>query len=473
MKYSFTKVKEDWYIYYDNQEIAYIDYLTMAIKNVRFTPGKEKILHIHQILWTMNSNQVFPCVWDYKTAEYDWELTDRGLILRLSALDQSKNMKCSAEVFFSNLNQDQRISIEISSKLEILDNIDWKGFLRQSSDGIKGIIEYTDPYPMHAVGPATTFSGYWSGLYVKGQETHTDNWRKRFKKIIYKKGENYIGYPLNHYAGINGLELDNQSIVGLFDDPLGALVYTMPKGKTNKQVFSLCLWGYDLHFDTEYDDVTDIDGRWGLLHFKKGESFSAEYNIDLLTVKQAKDIENITVYQEYTEEQIEAMNRPIITDGINRFNQACKPEDLFSFPWDYSANARWRKDIGYDDNFCIELDGRNEKSTINLNYGAENFGPTIKQNTRYRCYAMVKKLDKDAEVIMSFQFDVPIYKDYHSLPKDTTVYSVTLNSEASDFVMLELTGYSPFEHALKAVWQISATKGRVLVDNVYFGECIE
>lgn len=458
-------------IFYKNSQIAYIDPKTLALRDVRFEEGKEKIFHVHQILWTMNSNEVYPCKWDVDTAEFIWEQQENGLTLILSALNKDKTLKCTSKVNFFEPNSDNRLSYVVQTQLEVLEEYTFEGYMRKIGDKLYGVIEYTDPYPMHAVGAAVNDSFYWSGIYLQGQEGHTDNWRKRYRKLIFGNKGNYTGYTLNHFINVSYVSLQYGSIVGFFDDPLGALVFTALETNQESNTFNLCSWGYDMHFDFIYPDITDINGNRGYLHLHKGQVFSVSYKMELLSPEKAKEIEQETNYPALTEKQIEILNRPVVTNGINRFNHKCEEDDLFSFAWDYSDNVIWRKDTGYDDNFCLELDGTEKPAHIFLKYGSENFSMTLKENTRYRCYAMIKKLDKDVRVDMQFSFDVPVYKDYHSDPREANIYRKSFVCNSDDYEMFELTGISPSEHALVAPIKIVISNGRALLDNFYFGEC--
>lgn len=200
--YNYVYRQDRYEIYFNNSKMCYIDPKTLSLKNVRFEEGKETILHIHQILWTMNSNEVFPFMWDVNTADFAWEHCKSGLIFILSALNREKTLKCTSEVNFTNPNSYNRISFTVKTKLEVLENFNFKGFTRKIDDKLYGILEYTDPYPMHGVGSAVTDSYFWSGIYLKGQEEHTDNWRKRYRKIIFGNKDNYTGYILNHFVAV-------------------------------------------------------------------------------------------------------------------------------------------------------------------------------------------------------------------------------------------------------------------------------
>ena len=471
MNYRLVKTNDRYELFYDKHLLASIDPLTGALKNLVLRLGDIPALHIYQVFWTMNSNDVFPCKWNPDSFVFELVQRDGADVLLCFAYNRDMTMKSSTELTFSQPDADGCISFDAFQRLEILGDCTHRGFGMTRDGKNYGCLEFTDPYPYHAVGPTEDFSGEWKGLYVYGQECDFSEWRKKYQYLLYDNGGKATAYRLTHCGCPLGyIRTDDNSYLGLMDNNLGAIILRFPNGRSEGIEFSLCTWGYDLHFHILYDKVEPVDDRWIDFHFTAGQKFDAHYRIEYLPPTASKEILARADFPELTPEQLSIYDRPVITGGINRFAYKASPDDMFSFPLDYK-NGRWRHDIGYDDCCCVELDGDIEPASLGYKIGSDQFGAPIVPEHEYELSFMAMAIDVSVEIELSIEFYVPIYPGYHSLPKPGNRHIKKLSlAPDGDFSRVCFTVKSPTEYSTVSEMNINVTGGKLLIDNLYFGK---
>ena len=159
---------------------------------------------------------------------------------------------------------------------------------------------------------------------------------------------------------------------------------------------------------------------------KKGESHTCGYEIYELT---KHETEHILANFEYLQEKphtLNALNRPIVTSGVNRMDVKMSLDNVAPFAWhDSGPGASWDMTQGYDDSFSLKLTGKNagDRSEWGMTIGQEMFMEPMYAGKRYRLKFAAKTANVSGRLYASAGLGVPKYPTIHGeeFPPITTL----------------------------------------------------
>ena len=371
-----------WYVMSDGEIIAEISSNDFNLKQVKFRKGGRPLLHFHQLHFHMFSDSDW--FW-YVGDDYSVKVNNDGRNPEFILKARSEEFGAVAETkLIVSENADGGFVYRISQRLTLerglgADTVfnEYNSFIGGNGERLR-YYQYTDPFPMHVVGPPTDWEGYWPGYFYPGAGIERKDWRKHWQIFAYEREPGRFYTWKHHHEGPH----ERQKVVkgGIFaalDEPSGNLAYRYLSGDSH---ISICLWGYDVHMALADKAV-----------LAPGASLFAEYEIFALSDEQTEHVKRNSIPIPIPDGVAESYaSRPIVTEGVNRFDRAYSIDDNLSFAW--TGYGTWDKTQGYDDSYSLKLTGDGEGSVKSwgAHFGQEMFMKPVFPGKKYRLSCMAK-----------------------------------------------------------------------------------
>ena len=412
-----------WQIMAEGEPLAFIEANSFYLKDVKFFPDGETLVHFHQLAWPILGNDVYP----YKFAtNFKVTLDNRTIpmwTLTANSNDGGLSMVAGLSVTYDRHGAKYRIrqSLTVRRHYELVsERLNIGGSFKQ-------LLEFSDPYFYHIVGPAVDMDGYWPGFYYPGQGCEVRNWRKRWTMFISEDPIGTYTGRYHHHGILSDIwHIAPGGMLGLVDDPVvGNLAYRFLSGPDC--YVAKCHWGYDTHFNVLVDSEEAVSPAHGKTTLASGQQFAVEYELYFLRQEATREVLGKTTMEDITPAMAEQLNtRPIVVSGINRFDTAPELTDASAFAWERSGvGATWDKTQGYDDHFSLKLSRGSDDPIPEWScwIGQEMFMQTLEAGKRYRLSLYVKGDHVTGEGLrIGVAFGVPRWPGIHGklLPLEFT-----------------------------------------------------
>jgi len=262
-------------------------------------------------------------------------------------------------------------------------------------DGSPGqYIQFADPLPTCAVGPAVPMQEDWLGVQEPycGRQGFRKDWQRRYYDILVQTPDGrWLKTKLNrqklfHLEKFNrrALELKRDGTLYVVRRDKSALKYEFD---VDSLFLHICEWGNDFHFWSDFSRQFK-DGR-----IEKGRTLTYRYRVSDAPAGEVAPLHEQAEEVELTPQEYQRANQPLYEEPVNTFRtSALEPIDVRA--WEPDETGRWEPQVGRREGFgSVAL----RHSTMRTSYWrAEGIGPSqwcnpIAPNCRYRlsCYARV------------------------------------------------------------------------------------
>ena len=277
-------------------------------------------------------------------------------------------------------------------------------------------VEFTDPWPYGACGPAATLPHPWK--------------RTMDYCVLKRPDDRLVKVPLTHpWAGGDALKDGGFCLFGLREDVNPVFEVFSEAGYPLRIGF--CNWGLDMH--TQY--LVPPEKR----PLPKGTEVKCHYRVLSYPYAKAKGIfdqaEMSPMYVQLAQAGLYLVNSG---HDVNRLDPSrwVKATDVFdAWLWEGVTEKNWDKTVGHDDKFSLKMDG---PGTFATRYGSGDFyGPFLAREYEFSAFVKTENLEG------KFVLGAKVGSDYVSEPvtgtKDWTRVSVKFPGRPFTGVRLRLT----------------------------------
>ncbi|MCL2708197.1 MAG: hypothetical protein FWF03_03675 [Defluviitaleaceae bacterium] len=453
-----------WAVNVGDSRAAFIEAGSFVLADVRFRQDGRKLLHKNHLAFPVTSNNGYPYMWadDFKVKITQGESPEWSLdaVNAEGTASVSSKLRVRAEggAFFYRVSQS--LTALKDYKLETFNGTAEK----VDVDGITHyVVEFTDPYYMHAAGPAVKFEGHWPGIYCPGQEADASEWRKRWSVFAYEKPDGRFDAWRHNHNNVSGYvfkKIERGGRFVVFDDPEGNVAH---KFLTNDCYIWICLWGYDAHLGVITPEPV----------LREGRTLSMEYEFFEAPPDLNEKIRANLDEGETSEWMERSLDVPVYVNGVNSFDKKLSLLDHSSIAWQKSAEgAVWDKTAGHGDDHSLKLvGGDGAEAHWQVQLGQENFTWPLYEGRKYLLRFHAKTKLTGGVLTASVRFASPRWPGIcgRVLPPEG-VRSVTENGD-SDWKMIELvTPEAPKNVFWAHVTFKLAGPGTAWIDDVTFSE---
>lgn len=181
-----------------------------------------------------------------------------------------------------------------------------------------------------------------------------DVWEKEYEWILFQNSKKeWLRQPINHnriYFSADTNPEGGEYIYGLNSEINPTISLLSDHSIESSKPVELCLWGYDSHFQKNYQN--NVNG------LEEGVKYHARYKILTTSADKLKQIFQQSIFDPslITLLQKEA---PIYQNAVNDFSISRNLGEPHN-EWVWSGNYQWDKTTGFNDNYSIKLERNND-----------------------------------------------------------------------------------------------------------------
>jgi|GEM_PF-4794066 len=198
-------------------------------------------------------------------------------------------------------------------------------------------VQFADPWPYFAAGPATQVAHSWKRKY-------------RYGVFVGEDGQLYKT-PMNHHFWADG-NIRSGGFYGYFLNQHVNPVFEMHSAELPLSV-GLCSWGYDLHMQLRLPN--------GPVTLPVGHKLTARFRVLSFSQTRARSLMKQAKFPSQWLESVRDVVALLNTgQTLNRFGPEvwAKPTEPFdAWIWLGASRTNWDQQVGYDDNNSLRLDG--------------------------------------------------------------------------------------------------------------------
>ena len=407
-----------WQIFCDGMQICEINKTNYDLENVKLRPDSEVLISFQYLAWSVD-NTNFPRLWEVVPIEF--ESIEGKLTVKVNCNSKSGILRNETTLVIEKDEKQDCVTYDVSTKLKVLKEWNITLFGVELEGKYWGAIEATDPYFHHVCAPGHGFEGFWNGIFHKGQECHTKDWRKRWKYLSVQLPDGFKGFYHNHTVG----SATNQivavgGIFGHIDDELGDIIYELKNKDRLDNLIGHCPWGFDVHISC----MVELPKKGAQpFTFQAGKEFTNFYKVKLATKEESEFIKANTVMIELDKMDHMQLNLPLFTGRMNKFDMkndlsikggfCWSPYNAAAPDWDWSEFGNMTfssspdSECGYDDNCSLKM--TDSKSCWTALFGQENWCENIEELTVYT-HSFMAKGESGSKMRLTVGYAISVYK---------------------------------------------------------------
>ena len=413
---------------WNGRQIAYMDRESLAFKDIYFDVRADKpVILIHQIMFTLKSNAVYPYWWDAATAEVEFakEGPDSCRIT-VGAYNPDADMHCTGEMRVRHSRG--KFTYTVSQTLKVLKDFSYDPYEYEVNGRTYYELEITDPYPKYIVPVSDgNDDAYYLGHYLPGSAMPSAERKADYRYLRLPDGKLL---PLQHYVGVPAFEVrvgQTVSFVGRRE-----IVYKVLDKSDVPLYSSLCYWGYDLHF-------LFLNQARSL---RSGDRFYITYTVSQMPADPVDKDDLIDI--QYPE-------LPVYRDGYIDFSLSAGPDTYQCFPFAITG-GRYLKG---EREVVLDAGG-----SLGATVGQEMFGKNIYAGNTYAL-----EIEAIGHGRVTLTLNAYKYPGKHGEIGNTVTASVGFDSQTSDTFKVEAV--AP-RHVCSASLSVSCQSGTAVIRGLRF-----
>lgn len=472
MKLQVTEETGDFLLQAQGILLARFDRSRLVFEHVRFRLDQPPIWHIWQPRFSLLPNSPFDPAWDAVNAKIKATIDDDTIRLEFQTGSLAGDLEIRSSVVVrvtdsGEVTYDCHQVLDVKRDFVLADST--RGYL-PDTDRHFAFLEYTDPYSLLAIGPATPFTRdhpdhLWPlPVFRKDQRKH---WQQT--AWLDESGE-ILAQPHNHAMPSGLFPVARGGWLGFFLEPEGLNpVFELDPDSAEQTVAHLCEWAYDIHLGI----LVPTESGGAIL--RKGKSYEAKYRCSALDAPEARQRLQGVKLRPLTAEQQETLNRPAYVAGVNAFSEPIQAEDL-RWPWVAGPGAGWDREVGHLDAHSLRLDSKSGEAFWEIKVGRENFMDPLRVGERCRLCAWVKTAEPQGGIVrLGFGYGVARQPGVTGEALEMEYYWSEEIREATDWTQIEVDGLPVPENTMWAHLLLKLEgPGTAWFDDVafhHFSEC--
>lgn len=374
--------------------IIVAEFADCSLKNVRVSPRGEPVFMFFQLHWRFyQPDELYTSVVDELSVA--GEGTDR-LILSLKTHDPKDRGSDKRTVILTyDAGRDSYV-FDVQGCFKVAEG---------KRIPTRSMLEYTDPYPFNAVGPAFDFPG---------------KWNKRWDMFVYDGIDgNIYQAPHHHLKAVNrSIRIPPGGRFALVYDEKCNPVLEIPDETADESFLGVCPWIHDIHLFRYVGDPSKHEE----VVLEEGTELPCHYRLYQLTPDEAKTMLSrsrptpLTEYDNQFWRNLPPVLNPSTFDTVIDPHDSCRPGEIEPFPWQPYEDGKfvgegntciWDRRIGRKDNFSVRLERSEEgvSAWTTATIGPSFFAPPWPEGEEYEITAYVRTEQvRGAGVYIAAQF---------------------------------------------------------------------